>query len=226
MCSSRSNPILISPTAAPIALVLDNDVQGMNDSRNEAQQGQQDVEPEMAFEADLQEYAERRQDNGKKNLERISRSDGHRDLLRINGLLLGSLRLRAGLVCAVAQEARWGLFRRAALATPRAVWHGATSAWRMLAGGSNGLSISDLPGLSCDCSLTHRSAVHAMVQRNPIEQQKENNHEPNHLDRRCSRHCPGNPGISGATLNQARASRLLSACDCLEKTPMARVHCA
>jgi hypothetical protein len=35
----------------------------------------------MAFEADLQEYTEWRQEDGEKNLDRISRSDGHREHL-------------------------------------------------------------------------------------------------------------------------------------------------
>jgi len=40
----------------------------MDDSGNEAQQSQEDIQPEMAFQADLQEYAQRRQKNGKRIL--------------------------------------------------------------------------------------------------------------------------------------------------------------
>jgi len=48
--------------------MLKYDVQGMDDSGNEAQQSQEDIQPEMAFQADLQEYAQRRQKNGKRIL--------------------------------------------------------------------------------------------------------------------------------------------------------------
>lgn len=63
--------------------MLDNHVQGMNDTGNKAQQGQQDVQPEMAFEANLQEHAEWREQDGKKNFDRIGRSDGHGEYLRM-----------------------------------------------------------------------------------------------------------------------------------------------
>ncbi len=64
-----------------IKLVLKYDVQGVNDPGNEAQQCQKDIEPEMALKANFQKYADRRQKNGKKNLDWIGYSDSHWNLL-------------------------------------------------------------------------------------------------------------------------------------------------
>ena len=58
-------------------LVLDDDVQGMNDPGDEAEQRQQNVQPEMASEAYFQKHADRRQENGKQDLDCIACGDGH-----------------------------------------------------------------------------------------------------------------------------------------------------
>lgn len=60
---------LLRHRSANSLLVLENDVEGMNDPRNKAQQSQQDVQPKLSFKADLKEYAKGWQDDGKKNLD-------------------------------------------------------------------------------------------------------------------------------------------------------------
>lgn len=50
---------------------LGDDVHRMNDAREITEQGQQDVQPEGASEADLQENPQRREENGDQNADQI-----------------------------------------------------------------------------------------------------------------------------------------------------------
>lgn len=43
----------------------------MHDTRKKAAQGEEDVQPEVEAEADLQEHAERRQEEGKKDADDV-----------------------------------------------------------------------------------------------------------------------------------------------------------
>lgn len=70
---------MTNSSAAPYgftALVLQDHVQRMNDARDEAEQGKQDIQPEMPLQPDLQKHTEWRQNDGEKDLDRIRGGEG------------------------------------------------------------------------------------------------------------------------------------------------------
>jgi len=56
------------PRSAPLPLILQNDVQGVDDTGQVAQDGEQDVDQQVGAAAALEEDTERRQDDGKDDL--------------------------------------------------------------------------------------------------------------------------------------------------------------
>ena len=60
-----------------------NNVQRVDNTGNKTEQGQQNIQPEMAFETHLHKYAKRRQDNGQDYFYRVCRCKWHDNLLLI-----------------------------------------------------------------------------------------------------------------------------------------------
>ena len=58
-------------------LVLENDVQGVDDTGNVTQDGQQDVDEEVGIAAALKEDTERREEDGKDDLADIAGGERH-----------------------------------------------------------------------------------------------------------------------------------------------------
>jgi hypothetical protein len=59
-----------------ISSMPENDVEGVDNTRNVSQEGEQDIQPEMAFEPHLQKHTERRQQDRKDNLEDVGEGHG------------------------------------------------------------------------------------------------------------------------------------------------------
>jgi len=58
-------------SSAAILLFLQDDPQRVHDTRKKAAQGEEDVQPEVEAEADLEEHAQRRQEEGKKDADDV-----------------------------------------------------------------------------------------------------------------------------------------------------------
>jgi hypothetical protein len=57
-----------------VLLVFDYDIDGVNDAGDVTQDRQQDIDPEVQADADLEEHAERRQQDGKEDSQDVHES--------------------------------------------------------------------------------------------------------------------------------------------------------
>jgi hypothetical protein len=77
--ASRDEPCLLDPRRVPGStdLVLEDNVQSVDDTRDVAQNREDDVEEQVRVAATLEEYTQGGQDNGKDDLAQIACGDSH-----------------------------------------------------------------------------------------------------------------------------------------------------
>lgn len=85
--------------------ILENDVQGMDDAGNVAENGENDVDEQMDGATGLDEHTKRRQQDGAEHFENVRKCDRHISLDRIMQMLFDWLQV--GKLCVL--EAKWSL---------------------------------------------------------------------------------------------------------------------